>query len=154
MSPYASEHVHTMLLPGTSPSPPSLIAEPHMNFGFEVIFHRKPSLSHPPHIPSVLLAPCISVPLFSEMPPVPPAGWTGSFMMTTPQSSVGCSIPGASSQDQHTLQQGFNTIVLGGREEGRQAGFPRCEMETIFSVEKILNITRKSEPESGREKEN
>lgn len=42
----------------------------------------------------------------------------------------------------------------GEKREGRKAGFPPCEMETIFSVEKILNITRKSEPEDGKEKEN
>lgn len=42
----------------------------------------------------------------------------------------------------------------GEKREGRKAGFPPCEMETIFSVEKILNITQQSEPEGAKETEN
>lgn len=72
----------------------------------------------------------------------------------TPQSLCGDAPSEHPARISTSLQQGFNTIVLGGREEGRQERqvSPKCEMETIFSVEKILNITRKSEPESGREK--
>lgn len=69
--------------------------------------------------------------------------------------SVGCSILSIQPGSAHRCSRGSIQLCWEGeKREGRKAGFPACEMETIFSVEKILNITRKSEPESGKEKEN
>lgn len=69
--------------------------------------------------------------------------------------SLGCSIPSIQPGSAHRSSRGSIQLCWEGeKREGRKAGFPPCEMETIFSVEKILNITRKSEPEDGKEKEN
>ena len=63
-----------------------------------------------------------SVPYFQECPPVPPARWMGSFMMTGTTSVPLWDAPSrASSQDQHIVAAGVQYNWVGRERRGRLA---------------------------------